>query len=591
MANPEIELPPSASSELVRDDYDDEESRSGGNISSPADDEKKSVIGDWKPSEEKQEDCLGSKYQVPTPAERPIIYKYLTFDTFVPSPVICSLSNDVRQSLPPPPDLTPYIDPLRWSVTRKTSILWLSTLSTACAAFSAGGYSPGAMQMEREWHVSNIAILVGITTFTCGFAIAPMVLAPFSEINGRKPVFIATGALFVLCQICCGVTKSYPGMLVSRFFVGVGGSTFSTMVGGIVSDIYAKADRNMAMSIFSGAALFGTGLGPFVCGFIAQHTTYRWMFYTQAIFDGVLVLAMSVFLKETRGSVLLSRKATALNKWYEALEAAGSPGQSIESEGKPGTYVTERIRWKVEADEQRASISIMIKTSLTRPFHLLFTEPILFSFSLWVSFCWAVLYLTLAGIPLVYSEVYNRSIEGQGAVFASLSAAALFFTPVTIFQEKLAYRYNWFSFRSWTSVPEHRLIFACVQSLLLPIGLFIFGWTARSSISLVLPAFGMSLATMGIFSIYLATFNYLADVYGAYASSALAAQSFCRNVAGGVLPLVTGAMFHGMGIGRASSLLGGIGVLLGIVPWILLFWGAKIRHMSPFAVSGERVKS
>jgi hypothetical protein len=45
--------------------------------------------------------------------------------------------------------------------------------------------SPGQQQMKEEWHVSTVAILCGITTFTSGFGVAPMVLAPFSEINGR----------------------------------------------------------------------------------------------------------------------------------------------------------------------------------------------------------------------------------------------------------------------------------------------------------------------------------------------------------------------------------------------------------------------
>lgn len=35
-------------------------------------------------------------------------------------------------------------------------------------------------------------------------------------------------------------------------------------------------------------------------------------------------------------------------------------------------------------------------------------------------------------------------------------------------------------------------------------------------------------ATIGIFSVYLAVFSYLADTYHRYASSALAAQSFCK---------------------------------------------------------------
>ena len=531
-------------------------------------------------SEDWMADCRNS---ISCHNETTIVYRYLTFETEVPSPVILHLKQEVRDRLPPPPDLTKYTSPLEWSSTRKSFIICLSCAATCLTAYSAGAYSPGGEQMERKWHVSPVAVLTGLTTFTSGFAIAPMVLAPFSEINGRKPVFVVTGALFVISQLCCALTNSFAGMLVARFFVGVGGSTFSTMVGGVVSDIYASEDRNTPMSLFSGAALFGTGLGPLVSGFIAQHMSYRWMFYIQTIVDGTLILIFAVVFSETRGSVLLSRKARDLNRWYDVLEDQGCPGQSVYLNN---AYTTQKIRWKVATDEQRSSITHMIRISLSRPFHLLLTEPILFSFSLWVSFSWAVLYLTLAAIPLVYRSVYKFDIQSSCAVFASLSIAALLFTPITILQERLALKHNWFGFRTRMAEPEHRILFACFQSFLLPIGLFIFGWTARPHLSPALPAFGLALATMGIFSIYLATFNYLADVYGLYASSALAAQSFCRNVAGGVLPIVTGALYHHLGIGAASSLLAGIGVLLGGVPWVLLLWGGRIRGASPFAVGG-----
>jgi uncharacterized membrane protein len=45
----------------------------------------------------------------------------------------------------------------------------------------------------------------------------------------------------------------------------------------------------------------------------------------------------------------------------------------------------------------------------------------------------------------------------------------------------------------------------------------------------IVPAMAVGCATMGIFSIYLATFNYLADTYHRYASSAIAAQSCCKS--------------------------------------------------------------
>lgn len=98
------------------------------------------------------------------------------------------------------------------------------------------------------------------------------------------------------------------------------------MVGGVISDIYNAQDRNAPMSCFSGSALFGTGLGPLVSGFIEMRVSWRWIFYSQAIASAVFMVILLVFLKETRGSVLLSRKAKTINRYYEKLENAGYYG-------------------------------------------------------------------------------------------------------------------------------------------------------------------------------------------------------------------------------------------------------------------------
>lgn len=151
---------------------------------------------------------------------------------------------------------------------------------------------------------------------------------------------------------------------------------------GVVSDLYHAHNRNTPMALFSGGALFGTGLGPLVSGFIAQNVHWRWVFWVQVITCGILVAAVTIFFKETRGSILLSKKARCLNKWYEAREEAGFVG--FDMQVFPGSEKTEsqRIRWKVKSDEERESISKMIGISVYRPFHLLVTEPVVFFFSL-----------------------------------------------------------------------------------------------------------------------------------------------------------------------------------------------------------------
>lgn len=555
-----------------------------------------SLFGD-EYDEEKQagRKSSGNSFQLPQAAvdsSTPITYHYLTFETPLPSP---SSSNSAIPSAaaPPQPNLKKYISPFDWSESRKTFILTISCFTTASSAFTSGVYSPGVEQMAQEWGVSHVAVLVGITTFCFGFGIAPMILSPFSEINGRYPVFVGSGIMFVICSICCAITQSYAGMLLARLGVGVGSSVTSSMVGGVVSDLYHAKARNTPMALFAGFALIGTGLGPFVGGFIAQNTSWRWLFWVQTIICGIIMAAVALFFKETRGSIILSHKAACLNKWYEAREEAGHFGFDMPVETSRNTE-PQRLRWKVKSDEERESVSKMIGISVYRPFHLLFTEPTVFFFSLWSAFAWAVLYLTFGSIPLVFSTSHGFDLQQSNAVFAALCIGAFLATVYSIYQDRLFERYlahsakdteNLSRFRRSIdlSSPEGRLYFACIESTLLPIGLFWFGWSQFSSIHWIVPAMGVACATMGIYSIYLSTFNYLTDSYHRYASSALAAQSFSRNILGGVFPLVTVKLFNNLTFQGAASLLGGLAALLTLVPWVLTFYGPRIRARSKFA--------
>lgn len=568
MANPEIKLPP--------EPLDEEDHASNPDILRDEDEKK---------PKDKFIASNSSVNNLPNTHDE-IVYHYLTFETNLPSPAYLSQSPeslDGRPAATECPNLKKYISPFLWSEGRKTMITWLSCAATAVTAYTAGSYASGEDQMAAEWRVSHVAITVGITTFTCGFAIAPMFLAPLSEIAGRKPIFLSTGVLFVIFQLVCAVTPTYAGQIIARFLAGCCSSTFSTMVGGVVSDIYHADERNTAMALFSGAALFGTGLGPLISGLIAQHGTWRWIFYLQVITCGTMVVILIIFFKETRGSVLLSRKGKALNKWMEQLEAEGYYGMMMLVDEQGLKTAPQRIRWKVKSDEERETIIRMVGISLYRPFHLLFTEPVVFFFSLWVAFSWAVLYLMFSAIPVVFTASHNFNTEQNGAVFTAISVASIISTVISITQEKLARKYFTGKRRAMLDAPEGRLFFSCVQSILLPIGCFWFGWSSFPSVPWIVPTLAVGCATMGIFSIYLAVFNYLADSYGRYASSALAAQSFCRNMLGGAFPLFTPQMFRTMTFQGAGSFLGGMGALLTLVPWILVFYGPRIRARSKFA--------
>lgn len=241
----------------------------------------------------------------------------------------------------------------------------------------------------------------------------------------------------------------------------------------------------------------------------------QWVFWVQVITCGFLITAVTLFFRETRGSIILSRKARCLNAWYEEREAAGHIGFDMPTGREK--FESRRIRWLVKSDEERESITKMIGISVYRPFHLLFTEPVVFFFSLWVAFAWAVLYLTFGSIPLVFGRAHGFSTQQSGAIFSSMMIGAVLSTVLSIYQDRLLARYLASTSKDnenpsrWRrgidlSAPEGRLYFACVESALLPIGLFWFGWTQFSSIPWIVPTMAIACATMGIYSIYLVRF-------------------------------------------------------------------------------------
>jgi multidrug resistance protein len=482
------------------------------------------------------------------------------------------------------PDIKKWANPTAWSSTYKLFLSILGCVANFSTTYAGGSYTSGVNAMAREWDVSSTAVLVGVTIYTVGFAIAPMILAPLSELRGRRPVFIITGVLFVVGVLFCAVTRLYVGMLLARLLVGCASSTFAVVVVGVIADIYTETtERDQALALFTAGAMFGTGFGPLVSGFIVQQLGFRWLFWVLAIFLTVMVVVFVLFFKESRADILLSKEAKALNDWYDAaereLQGHRSGEENRESPSPPTTF-----RWKVKADEERGDLRQMVLLSLTRPFRLLVSEPIVIFFSLWAAFSWSIMYALLIIVPYTFQTIYGFDLQTSSAIFAAMCIGTIIITVISIFHNNIASIL--LPHLNHDGNPEARLYLAAVESILLPVGLFWYGWTANPSIHWIVPTLALACATMGMFAVYLAVFAYLTAAYRQHAASANAAQSFMRNIMGGAFPLFSRAMFQRLGFGGACSLLGGIGLVLSCVPWVLIVSGPSIRKRSRLAFDG-----
>ncbi|ORY73704.1 major facilitator superfamily domain-containing protein [Protomyces lactucae-debilis] len=460
-------------------------------------------------------------------------------------------------------------NPFHWSTGKKAVVACACLLLTLQVAIASVCYAWISDEVAREFDLSSTVSLLGISLFTMGYAIAPLILAPISELYGRKPVLLVTFAIFVVLQLPTALAPNFICIALCRFLAGAASSTGGAMVGGTLADMYTTDTRGSLMEYFTAATLLGSPVGSVFPAYVvaAPNLGWRWVFWIQLIIDGVILLAFFVVLSETRGSVILSRRAFDLR-------------QSTADDADD--------RYRYQGDVNKESFSAMVRSSLTFPFMFLFCEPIVAFLSLWVAFAWGILYLFLIAVPLVYTQVFGWVDGKRSLPFLAMAVGctiSLAFAPL---------QNRWY-LRASKSQPNHfnpeaRLYTSMFGSLSFTIGIFIFGWSAKDVDShWIGPAIGIVCVTFGIFSIYSAVFSYLSDCYGTWTSSALASQSFLRNIFASSFALFGKQLYQQLGIQWASSLLGFLCLMLSFTPFVLFRYGAQIRAASKFATSNATV--
>jgi DHA1 family multidrug resistance protein-like MFS transporter len=136
------------------------------------------------------------------------------------------------------------------------------------------------------------------------------------------------------------------------------------------------------------------------------------------------------------------------------------------------------------------------------------------------------------------------------------------------------------------AIPEERLPPMIVGAIILPIGLFIFGWTSNPDIIWVPQVLSSALLGMGCLVTFWQGMNYIIDCYGFYSNSAIAVNTFIRSIAGGGFPLFAPGMYHKLGVPWATSLLGFLCLAFLPVPILFYIYGARIRQKSKFKPVG-----
>ena len=97
--------------------------------------------------------------------------------------------------------------------------------------------------------------------------------------------------------------------------------------------------------------------------------------------------------------------------------------------------------------------------------------------------------------------------------------------------------------------PEYRLPPLVLGGILIPTGLFLYGWTARYHVYFIIPMIDTATLSSGFFDTTIPLSAYLIDAYGVHAASAIGATVVVRCMVGAILPLTKTPLYANLGLG------------------------------------------
>ncbi|KAF2655414.1 MFS general substrate transporter [Lophiostoma macrostomum CBS 122681] len=445
-------------------------------------------------------------------------------------------------------------NPQDWSMAKKGMIIGFMSFSTLVVVMYSTSYTSGIPGMMITFGVHSKTLLVlGITTYLAGLALGSILLAPLSEMYGRRPVYIIAVFCFTVLIIPCALADKLATVLVTRFFGAIAGAAMISNAPGTVSDIANDDYRALAFSIWSLGPMNGPVIGPLIGGFVFQYMGWRWTNWVVMIGSGI-TFAMVLIIKETYAPAILRAKAAKKRK------------------------ETGDDRWYSRYDDKK-SFWPLLRENLVRPLSMSVKEPICIFWNIYIALVYGVLYLSFVAYPIVFSELRGWSPGITGLAYCGIGVGGL----ITIGSEPLIRRMiNSHKADPATGKPppESMISVVCIAAVCVPVGELIFAWTCTPNVHWIAPIIAGIPFGAGNCAIFIYASNYLVHSYGIFAASALAGNAVLRSTMGGTLPLAGPSMYASLGPHWSGTLLGLIELAMVPIPVVFYLYGHRIREKS-----------
>ncbi|WWC68745.1 uncharacterized protein I206_102679 [Kwoniella pini CBS 10737] len=476
-------------------------------------------------------------------------------------------------------------NPRNWPESRKMGI----TVTLLLTGFiSTAGSSIGIPGMHAVRDEFGVGFRVGVLipgAYVLGLGTGPFVFAPISELYGRQIAYISSQITYCIFFLGTGFSNNMATLIVLRFFCGVFASVPPSLGVATCADMFEPSQRGKPISIYALGPLSGPILGNML-GYWLLYFGWRWAYYFMTIVATLNTILLLVVMRETYAPVI--QKIMVYNSIHTNSKSKSPSLIKMSDKLNPINWVPD-LSW-MPAMVTKSEMLVVYGRAFSRPPRLLFTNPVAFMFSMYYAYLYGLIYLFLTTIPLLFgkppfSQTDLFSYEWpQGTLPLSYLGLGLGFCSAAVVAANLQDRiYKYLSKRNGDKgQPEYRLVLTACGMITMPIGLFIYGWTANSHTHWIAPIIGQYLIGIGLVLPFNTIQNFLVDAFHPYSAAAIAGATAARSIVACILPLFASEMFQKLDWGWGNTLLACVAILGIPAPFIMFLHGKQLRERYAF---------
>ncbi|KAI0196958.1 MFS general substrate transporter [Astrocystis sublimbata] len=186
---------------------------------------------------------------------------------------------------------------------QKWNLVIIIGIAGLFSGLSSNIYFPAEKQISRDLGVSLSLVSLTITSYLIIQGISPVFWGALADSIGRRPIYIASFAVYIVSNIFLSYSPNYAVLLVFRGLQSAGSASTVSIGNGVIQDITPLAERAGFISFYQAIRNFSIAVGPVLGGALSNDLGFRSIFIFLFAISVVVLVLIVVILPETLRSI------------------------------------------------------------------------------------------------------------------------------------------------------------------------------------------------------------------------------------------------------------------------------------------------